>query len=284
MMRVVEKAAAKINLGLDTPFRHEDGMPEWNMVMTSIDLADYVEVRSTARDSIVVSSDSGFLPNDQRNLAFQAASLLQRTFNVKQGAVIKIQKNIPVAAGLGGGSSDAAAVLRALNKLWDLKLSLAELAKLGLKVDSDVPYCVYSKTAHVTGYGEQIRVLAPSLKPVWLVLAKPNVSVSTPSILRQIDYDQLTHPDIASILAAITAGDHAALVSAMGNALEPISSGRYPEIKQIKERMQAYGATNALMSGTGPTVFAVFDKQSRAQRVFNSIRGFCSEAYLVRSL
>lgn len=283
-MIIVEKAAAKVNLGLDTPFRHADGQPEWDMVMTSIDLADYVEVRSTGSKQIVVSSNSGFLPNDQRNLAFQAASLLQRTFKVKRGAHIKIQKNIPVAAGLGGGSSDAAAVLRALNQLWEIHLPVAQLAKLGLKVDSDVPYCVFSKTAHVTGLGEQIEVLDPALKPVWIVLAKPNVSVSTPSILRQINYDVLAHPKIADVLDAIKTGDHQKLVANMGNALEPISVRRYPEIQQIKERMKGYGAESAVMSGTGPTVFAVFNKESRAQRVFNSIRGFCPEAYLVRSL
>jgi len=281
---IVEKAAAKVNLGLDTPFRHADGQPEWNMVMTSIDLADYVEVRSTGTRQIVVSSNSGFLPNDQRNLAFQAASLLQRTFKINHGAHIKIQKKIPVAAGLGGGSSDAAAVLRALNRLWDIQLPIAELAKLSLKVDSDVPYCVYSKTAHVTGLGEQVDVLEPALKPVWIVLAKPNVSVSTPSILRQINYDGLAHPDINGVLDAIATGDHHQLLASMGNALEPISVHRYPEIQQIKERMQGYGAETAVMSGTGPTVFSVFNKESRAQRVFNSIRGFCPEAYLVRSL
>ncbi|MTV82965.1 4-(cytidine 5'-diphospho)-2-C-methyl-D-erythritol kinase [Secundilactobacillus folii] len=283
-MKVVEKAAAKVNLGLDTPFRHPDGQPEWDMVMTSIDLADYVEVRVTGSRHISVSSDSGFLPNDQRNLAFQAASLLQHTYQIKAGANIKIKKNIPVAAGLGGGSSDAAAVLRALNRLWKIDLPMSQLAKLGLKVDSDVPYCVFGKTAHVTGLGEQIRVLDPALKPVWIVLAKPNVSVSTPSILRQINYDSLAHPNISGVLTAIDQGDHDLLLANMGNALEPISAKRYPEIKRIKERMKGYGAKTAIMSGTGPTVFTVFNKESRAQRVFNSIRGFCPEAYLVRSL
>lgn len=283
-MKIVEKAAAKVNLGLDTTFRHDDGMPEWNMVMTSIDLADYVEVRDTGSQNIKVTSDSGFLPSDQRNLAYQAATLLQRTCHVKRGAAIRIKKNIPVAAGLGGGSSDAAAVLRALNKLWALGLSRQQLATIGLRVDSDVPYCVYSQTAHVTGYGEQIRVLEPTLDPMWLVLAKPNVSVSTPSILRQIEYESLEHPDIEGLLNAIDAGSYQQLVATVGNALEPISAGRYPEIRQIKSRMKAYGAPCALMSGTGPTVFSIFNKQSRANRVFNSIRGFCSEAYLVRSL
>lgn len=283
-MKVIEKAAAKINLGLDTPFRHPDGMPEWNMVMTSIDLADYVAVTDRTETTIEVLSNTGFLPNDHRNLAYQAAVLLQTTYHVNRGALIEIDKHIPVAAGLGGGSSDAAAVLRALNHLWHLGLSLAELARLGLKVDSDVPYCVYGKTAHVTGRGENVAVLNPPLKPSWLVLAKQHVSVSTPNILRQIDYATLAHPNIDQVLEGVAQDDFALLDKHMGNALEKVSMTRYPEIHQIKERMRHYGADHAVMSGTGPTVFALFRQQSRAHRVYNSIRGFCSEAYLVRSL
>lgn len=283
-MKVVEKAAAKINLGLDTPFRHPDGMPEWNMVMASVDLADYVSLTDLPTSKIEVFSSAGFLPNDHRNLGYQAAHLMQREFGVTRGVRIEIDKHIPVAAGLGGGSSDAAAVLRGLNELWQLGLSLNQLAKLGLEVDSDVPFCVVGQTAHVTGYGDQVRPLEPGLKPSWLVLAKPHVSVSTPNILRQIDYDELEHPDIEGVLAAVLADDFDSLTTYMGNALEPVSMKRYPEIQQIKERMLHYGAAHAVMSGTGPTVFSLFRKQSRAKRVYNSIRGFCSEAYLVRSL
>lgn len=283
-MKIVEKAAAKINLGLDTPFRHGDGMPEWNMVMTSIDLADYVAVTDVSGSDISVVSNTGFLPNDHRNLAYQAALLLQQTFHVNRGALIEIDKHIPVAAGLGGGSSDAAAVLRALNELWGLDQSLDDLARLGLRVDSDVPYCVFSKTAHVTGHGDEVNVLTPGLKPSWLVLAKPHVSVSTPNILRQIDYDEIDHPNIEAVLQGVATDDFEALAAHMGNALEQVSMKRYPEIRQIKERMIGYGADHAIMSGTGPTVFSVFRKRSRANRIYNSIRGFCSEAYLVRSL
>ncbi len=156
-MELIEKAPAKINLSLDALYRHHDGEHEWRMVMTSVDLADYVHIQPS--EAIRVTTDSGFLPEDPRNLAYKAATLLQQVSGVKNGASIHIEKHIPVSAGLGGGSSDAAAVLRGLNKLWQLGYSRAQLAQLGLKVDSDVPYCVYSQTAKVTGRGEIVEPL-----------------------------------------------------------------------------------------------------------------------------
>jgi len=281
-VQIVEKAPAKINLGLDTLFEHHDGDKEWNMVMTSVDLADYVQIETMAANRIEVATDSGFLPNDRRNLAFQAVSLLKRRYQINSGVRIKIKKTIPVAAGLGGGSSDAAAVLRGLNRMWELNLDLATLARLGLQIDSDVPYCVYSQTAHVTGKGEIVTPL-PKLPPMWIILAKPKISVSTPNILRQVDYDQLTtHPQITDLLAGIQTGDLTQVFQNMGNVLEPITAKRYPEIMQIKQQLLTFGADAAQMSGTGPTVFGVCRKQSRAQRVYNSLKGFCKEVYLVR--
>ncbi|AVK61804.1 4-(cytidine 5'-diphospho)-2-C-methyl-D-erythritol kinase [Lactobacillus sp. CBA3605] len=281
-MQIVEKAPAKINLGLDTLFEHQNGAKEWNMVMTSVDLADYVQIETLTANRIEVATDSGFLPNDRRNLAFQAVSLLKRQYHIRSGVRIKIKKAIPVAAGLGGGSSDAAAVLRGLNRLWELNLDLATLARLGLQIDSDVPYCVYSQTAHVTGKGELVRPL-PKLPPLWIVLAKPKISVSTPNILRQIDYRQLTtHPEIPGLIAGVQTGNLEQIFQHMGNVLEPITANRYPEIMQIKQQLLTFGADAAQMSGTGPTVFGVCRKRSRAQRVYNSLKGFCREVYLVR--
>lgn len=281
-MQIVEKAPAKINLGLDTLFEHPNGDKEWDMVMTSVDLADYVQLEDLRTNRIEIVTDSGFLPNDRRNLAFQAVSVLKRHYHVDRGVRITIKKAIPVAAGLGGGSSDAAAVLRGLNRMWGLHLDLATLARLGLQIDSDVPYCVFSQTAHVTGKGEIVTAL-PKLPPMWIVLAKPKVSVSTPNILRQVDYDQLTtHPNIERLLTGIHDQNSAEIFANMGNVLEPITSRRYPEITQIKAQLLNFGADAAQMSGTGPTVFGVCRKQSRAQRVYNSLKGFCREVYLVR--
>lgn len=184
-MEIIEKAPAKINLSLDTPFRNLDGSPEWRMVMTAVDLADYVKIESAGDIlGIQVETDAGFLPQDQRNLAYQAAKKMQQLFAGHQGVRIKIKKNIPVAAGMGGGSADAAAVLRGLNKMWRLNLTRIEMAKIGLTIDSDVPFCVFSETALVTGRGEIITPLG-ELTPMWIVIAKPRASVSTPTILKK---------------------------------------------------------------------------------------------------
>lgn len=284
-MNVIEKAPAKINLGLDTPMRYPDGSPQWNMIMTSIDLADYVSVEVFQKHhQIKVYTDSGFLPNDQRNLAYQAVHILRNRFHQKDGVTVRIKKNIPVAAGLGGGSADAAAVLRALNQIWHLGLSLEELAKISLTIDSDVPYCVYNQTAHVTGHGEKVNLLAP-FPHYSIVLAKPKVSVSTPTILKRIDYQRLNHNvNIEQIIQGLEQVDEEMMFDAMGNVLEPLTNQMYPEIMKLKQKMLDHGASVAQMSGTGPTVFGVCKKLSQAKRLQNSLRGFCHEVYLVRAL
>ena len=280
-MLVTEKAPAKINLSLDTPMRYLDGLPKWNMVMTSIDLADYLTIEIHDHpQTIKVYTDSGFLPNDQRNLAYQAAHMLKTRFHQPAGVTIKIKKNIPVAAGLGGGSSDAAAVLRGLNAGWELGLSLEELAKLSLSIDSDVPYCVYSHTAHVTGHGEQVELLPP-VPHDWVVVAKPKVSVSTPTILRQINYETLVHLDNAGLLQAMQTGDWRGALQKMGNVLEPVTEQQYPEIGRLKAKMLKLGADVAQMSGTGANGLAICRSESRAKRVYNGLRGFCHEVYQV---
>lgn len=280
-MEISEKAPAKLNFSLDTPFRHQNGEPEWKMVMIAVDLADYVHIQTLPNShKITVSTDSGFLPSDQRNLAYQAAKMLRDKYQINEGVAISIDKNIPVAAGMGGGSSDAAAVLRGLNKLWQLGLSRKELAKIGLEIDSDVPFCIYSEPAFVTGKGEIVIPIGP-LPPLKLIIAKPRDSVSTPSILRKIDYDKIKHQDVDAVVCAIKAQDYATMVTKMGNTLEPITARRHPEILKIKEKMLQFGCDAAQMSGSGPTVFGVYQKASRAQHIYNSLRGFCKEVYIV---
>lgn len=283
-MIVTEKAPAKLNLSLDTPMRYFDGSPRWNMVMVSADLADYVTVETRAHPAnIKVYTDSGFLPNDQRNLAYQAAHILRSRFHCREGVKIQIKKNIPVAAGLGGGSSDAAAVLRALNRIWRLDLSTKELAEVALSIDSDVPYCVYSRLAHVTGHGEKIELLPPN-PHYWVVIAKQQISVSTPQILRQINYEKIRHLNNEQLLASLRQGDWQTAVKYMGNVLEPVTMREYPEIKRLKDKMVTLGADVAQMSGTGPTVFAICHTESRAHRIQNSIRGFCRDVHVVTLL
>lgn len=283
-MIVTEKAPAKLNLSLDTPMRYFDGSPRWDMVMVSADLADYVTVETHRRPATIkVYTNSGFLPNDQRNLAYQAAHILRSRFHRRDGVTIRIKKQIPVAAGLGGGSSDAAAVLRALNEIWQLGLSLTELAQVALTIDSDVPYCVYNKLAHVTGHGERIELLPP-LPHYWVVIAKQQISVSTPQILRQINYEKLDHLNNHLLIEKLKEQNWLEAVKYMGNVLEPVTMQYYPEIGRLKQKMKDLGADVAQMSGTGPTVFAICHTESRAKRIQNSIRGFCRDVHVVTLL
>lgn len=281
-MAIIQKAPAKINLSLDALYRHPNGEHEWRMVMASVDLADYVHI--WPHHSLRVTTDTGFLPEDPRNLAYKAAMVLRQHAGVNLGAKIHIEKHIPVAAGLGGGSSDAAAVLRGLNELWGLHYSLAQLAHIGLAVDSDVPYCVYSQTALVTGRGEVVEPLG-SLPNFWVVLAKPKASVSTPSILNALDYTKdIPRPNTDAVVAGVKSRDFALMTRGMANSLEHLTARRYPEITELKARFLRFGAQVAQMSGSGPTVFALCEKHTRAVRVYNSMKGFCPEVYLLRPL
>lgn len=282
-MEIIEKAPAKINLGLDILHKREDGYHEVEMVMSSIDLADKLVFRELPQDRILIETDSSFLPVDKRNHIYQAVLLLKERFNIKRGIHIEVRKRIPVAAGLAGGSSDAAATLRALNRLWQLGLSIEELAELGARIGSDVPYCVRGNTAHATGRGDILTAL-PDMPQCWIVIVKPRVSVSTWTIFTDLDVSSLTHPNVSAIKQAVLSNDYQALIDSVGNSLEPVTANKYPIVQQIKERMMKFGADAAVMSGSGPTVFALCDKYSRAQRVYNGLKGFCDDVHIVRTL
>ncbi|AEB28930.1 4-diphosphocytidyl-2-C-methyl-D-erythritol kinase [Carnobacterium sp. 17-4] len=282
-MEIIEKAPAKINLSLDVLHKREDGYHEMKMVMTSVDLADRIVLKTIEEDRIVIHSTNGFLPLDQRNHAYKAAKLLKDTYNIEKGVDITIEKNIPIAAGLAGGSSDAAATLRGLNRLWDLKLTKDELATLGEKIGSDVPYCIYGGTAYATGRGEKIQQIQ-DIPQCWVVLVKPKKGISTWTVFENLSFDQLIHPEIPQMLTAIQDNDYSQMVDSTGNALETVSAVKQPDIKRIKKKMIEFGADAALMSGSGPTIYALCKKYSKAQRVYNGLKGFCNEVYLVRTL
>lgn len=282
-MRVFEKAPAKINLTLDVLYKRPDNYHEIEMIMTTIDLADRIELTELDSDQIQIDSGNRFVPNDERNLAYRAAKLLKDTYHVKKGVVIKIDKLIPVAAGLAGGSSDAAATLRGLNRLWALNISTKELADLGSNIGSDVSFCVYNSTAVARGRGEQITEL-PAPPSCWVVLAKPSSGVSTQTVYQQLDLDQVKHPDTTGMIEAIETNNYRKMTDKIGNALELVTLANYPEVQKIKELMVASGADAVLMSGSGPTVFSLTQQESRANRIYNSLRGFCQEVYVVRML
>lgn len=282
-MRLLVKAPAKINLSLDVLFKRPDGYHEVEMIMTTIDLADRLEFTLLDRREIYILSHNRFVPDDQRNLAYQAAKILQERFSVDKGVAIMIEKNIPVAAGLAGGSSDAAATLRGLNKLWDLGLSLDELAELGAEIGSDVSFCVYGGTALAKGRGEKILHLPPP-PTCWVVLAKPFIGVSTADVYRRLNVNGINHPNTQQMIEAIKEGDFAGVCSNMGNVLEDVTFKLHPEVESIKEQMKRFGADAVLMSGSGPTVFGLVHHDSRMQRVYNGLRGFCDQVFAVRML
>ncbi len=277
------KAPAKINLSLDVLHKRQDGYHEVEMIMTTIDLADRVELSLLPNDDIRISSQNRFVPDDQRNLAYQAAKLLKDRYQIKQGVRIEIEKNIPVAAGLAGGSSDAAAVLRGLNRLWGLGLTLDELAELGAEIGSDVSFCVYGGTALATGRGEKIKKLPPP-PSCWVVLAKPLIGVSTADVYRRLNLENIQHPNTRGMIQAIENADFPGVCRNVGNVLEDVTLKLYPEVAQIKDQLQRFGADAVLMSGSGPTVFALVHHDSRMHRIYNGLRGFCDQVFAVRVL
>lgn len=275
------KAPAKINLTLDVLHKRPDGYHEVEMIMTTVDLADRIGLEIREDGVIHILSVDRFVPNDFRNLAYQAAKILKEMYNVKHGVSIKIEKNIPVAAGLAGGSSDAAATLKGLNTLWGLGLSLDELAQIGTKIGSDVAFCVYGGTALATGRGEKIKEL-PSPPNCWVILAKPTLGVSTADIYSNLKINEISHPDTNNMIRAIKEKNFDLMCASVGNVLEDVTLKLYPEVAGLKEQMQRFGADAVLMSGSGPTVFGLVNQESRVQRIYNGLRGFCDEVYAVR--
>ena len=276
------KAPAKINLTLDVLYKRPDNYHEIEMIMTTVDLADRIGLQGTAKGIHIQSADR-FVPNDSRNLAYQAAQLIKDTFNISTGVIISLDKQIPVAAGLAGGSSDAAATLKGLNQLWQLNLSLDELAELGAKIGSDVSFCVYGGTALATGRGEIIKEL-PAPPHCWVILAKPSIGVSTADVYGAFNPEKAAHPNTQAMIDALHAGDYDAMCANLGNALESVTMNLHPEVGQIKEHMIKFGADAVLMSGSGPTVFGLVNQEARIPRIYNGLRGFCSEVYAVRLL
>lgn len=283
-MKIYEKAPAKINLVLDALRKREDGFHEVEMIMTMVDLADRLEMEPIARDQIIISSQVGYIPLDEKNLAFQAAQLIKERYGVKQGVYIHLDKKIPVAAGLAGGSSDAAATLRGLNRLWNLNISEQELCKLGAELGSDVPFCVTGGTALATGRGELLQPIS-SPPQCWVVLAKPPINVSTADVYGRFRVNKVErHPSVKDMIAALDRGSFPEMCHSLGNVLENVTLSLYPEVKQLKDSMIRLGADGVLMSGSGPTVFGLVSKEAKLSRIYNGLRGYCKEVYVVRML
>ncbi|MBB5174911.1 4-(cytidine 5'-diphospho)-2-C-methyl-D-erythritol kinase [Texcoconibacillus texcoconensis] len=282
-MKYIVKAPAKINLSLDVLHKRDDGYHEVEMVMTTVDLADRIEITEVSKDAVFVDVSKGIVPSDHQNLAYQAAMLLKKRFGVRKGVHLYIHKHIPVSAGLAGGSTNAAATLRGLNKLWGLGLSIDELAELGSEIGSDVPFCVYGGTALATGRGEKIEKLSTP-PPCWVVLAKPPIGVSTKEIYGNLNLNDIAHPNTEAVIEAINQGDFERICSSLGNAMEATTFSLYPKVDNLKKQMENFGADGVLMSGSGPTVFALAKNESRAWRIYNGLKGFVDQVYAVRLL
>lgn len=281
---ISEKAPAKINLSLDVLRKRDDGYHDLEMVMTTIDLADRLDFFHTDSSDIYVQCSTGFIPSDERNLAYRAAALLKQRYGITDGVSIYIQKNIPVAAGLAGGSSDAAATLRGLNRLWNLGLTMDELVTIGKEIGSDVPFCVYGGTALVTGRGDMLQPLNTP-PPCWVVLAKPNISVSTREVYEALAVGRIAHrPNTRGMVEAIKNMDYDSICFHMRNVLEEVTMSLFPEVRVYKQLIQQFGADAVLMSGSGPTVFALLRQENRVRRLVNALKGFCPEVYAVRLL
>lgn len=266
------KALAKINLGLDVLGRREDGYHEVRMVMQSVYLYDNVRLESRDEPGIELSSNLYYLPGDSGNIAYKAAQMLMEEFHLEGGVRITLDKHIPVAAGMAGGSSNAAAVLFGMNRLFGLHLTREELMDRGVRLGADVPYCILRGTVLAEGIGEKLTVL-PSIPRCAVLLAKPPVSVSTRVVYEALDSKEIVkHPDIDGLIRALNEGSLKGTAACMGNVLEDVTVPRYPVIREIKEEMMEAGALNAMMSGSGPTVFGLFENKIKARDAQERIR------------
>ena len=266
------KALAKINLGLDVVRRREDGYHEVRMVMQTIHLFDRLEISRNDSGRITMETNLSFLPTNENNLVYKAAKLLQDEFAIKDGVHVWLHKYIPVAAGMAGGSTDAAAVLYGMNRIFELGLTKEQLMERGVKIGADVPYCIMRGTALAEGIGEKLTKLAPMVKcPV--LIAKPQISVSTKFVYESLKLNENTiHPDIDRLVADISEGDLTKIAADMGNVLETVTIPEYPVIAEIKENMMQNGAVNAMMSGSGPTVFGLFADESTAVKAYEAMK------------
>lgn len=266
------KALAKINLGLDVLGRRDNGYHDVRMVMQTIYLYDNVTLRKTEEPGIQLETNLFYLPVDEENIAYKAAKMLIEEFGITEGVHITLDKHIPVAAGMAGGSSNAAAVLVGMNRLFSLGLSQKDLMERGVSLGADVPYCVMRGTVLAEGIGEILSPLPP-LPKCFVLIAKPGISVSTKTVYEKLDSKPIeNHPDIDGVLEGLEKQDIRKVAESMGNVLEAVTIDDYPVIEKIKTAMKEAGALNAMMSGSGPTVFGIFEDRKTAKLAKEKIK------------
>lgn len=281
------KAYGKINLGLDVLRRREDGYHDVRMIMQTVGIFDRVDLIWKEEPGIQVETNLYYLPTNENNLVYKAAKLLMDESQVQEGLLIRLRKFIPVAAGMAGGSSDAAAVLFGVNKMFRLGLTTEELMQRGVKIGADVPYCILRGTALSEGIGEVLTSLPP-VPQCQVLVAKPGINVSTKFVYENLHANDLRpeqHPDIDGMIRAIKAQDLQGIADKLGNVLETVTVKEYPVIQEIKDKMVEFGAIGSLMSGSGPTVFGLFTNPKAAQQAYEELRygessGLAKQVYL----
>ncbi|MGN1032771.1 MAG: 4-(cytidine 5'-diphospho)-2-C-methyl-D-erythritol kinase [Intestinibacter sp.] len=259
------KSRAKINLSIDVLGKRQDGYHLVEMIMQTIDLYDLIEIEEIQDDKIIIKSNSKEIPLDSSNLVYKAADLIKKTFNVDRGLNIYIQKNIPVAAGMAGGSSNAAAILVGLNKLWDLNLTYRQLEEIGLKLGADIPFCIKGGAALAEGIGEKLTSIKGLSKNVSILVCKPDLFVSTKEVYECIDSKDIRkRPDNQFLIQCLRNNKIKQLAENMFNVLEEVTVTKHPVIQQIKNTMIENKALGAMMSGSGPTVFGLYENKEDA--------------------
>ncbi len=272
------KAHSKINLTLNIVGKRSDGYHDVDMIMQTLDFGDVVHVEKML-SQIEISGTGNNVPYDETNIAYKAAKLFFDVTGIRGGAKIHIEKNIPVCAGMAGGSTDAAAVLKCLNTLYGKPLALKVLAKISAKLGADVPYCILGGTSRAQGIGEILTPLKAFGK-VWTVVVKPCISISTPWAYSGLKYDTMAHPDTEETAVAIEEGKRQLVYGMMGNSFEESVFAKFPEIEQIKEKLKTMGADGALMSGSGSTVFGLYEDKAKAEEAYEYFKTKYKEVIL----
>ena len=266
------RALAKINLGLDVLGRREDGYHELRMIMQTINMYDQLDMEISEEPGIRITTNLPYVPVNQNNLVYRAANMLMEEFQIKEGLTVDLQKMIAVAAGMAGGSSDAAAAMIGVNRLFQLGLSVKDLMERGVKIGADVPYCLLRGTALAEGIGDRLRAL-PACPDCYVLIGKPGISVSTKFVYENLHANELkSHPRIDEMLDAIQWHNLYKMADLMENVLETVTIPQYPIIEEIKNHMKEHGALNAMMSGSGPTVFGLFDDKTLAEQACEALR------------
>ena len=278
------KSRAKINLSIDVLGKREDGYHLVEMIMQTIDLFDKIKIFSLKEDTIIIESNSLDIPLDSTNIVYKAADLIKKQYNIKEGVKIIIEKNIPIAAGMAGGSSNAAAVLVGLNQLWQLKLSENKLKELGLKLGADVPFCIGGQTALAENIGEKLTKIDGLSENIFILVCKPELFVSTKEIYEEIDLKIIEkRPYNKLLIQLLKENKIQQIADNMYNVLEEVTRERYPVIEEIEKIMMENDALGSMMSGSGPTVFGLYRNREDAENCKNKLLKKFSQVYIVKS-